>query len=69
MCMVLIISLKNGIIQRRKSNLAITVPNKFLRFMIISPGYVNEGDYVGIRIVNIEEGFNLDIAAIFIKYD
>jgi hypothetical protein len=51
-----------------KHNLAITTPNKFLRFMIIPPGHVNEGDYIGIRIVNLEDGFNLDLATIFIQY-
>jgi len=51
-----------------KHNLAISTPNKFLRFMIIPPGYVNEGDFIGIRIVNLEDGFNLGIAAVFIQY-
>jgi len=51
-----------------KHNLAMNTPNKFLRFTIIPSGHVNEGDYIGIRIVNLENGFNLDIAAVFIQY-
>ncbi len=52
-----------------KSNLAINTPNTFHRFKILPPGPVNEGDYIGIRIVNLEEGFNLDVAAIYILYE
>ena len=51
-----------------KYHIAINTPNKFLRMMIIPPGYINEGDYIGIRVVNLEDGFNLDIAAVFIQY-
>ncbi|MHA1928252.1 MAG: hypothetical protein ACTSV2_06705 [Candidatus Thorarchaeota archaeon] len=52
-----------------KTNIAITVANKFLRLTIIPPGHVNEGDYIGIRILNLEPGFHLDIGAIFIQYN
>ena len=51
-----------------KHELQMTTPNQFRRFMILPPGYVNEGDYIGVRIVNLEAGFNLDIAAVFIQY-
>lgn len=52
-----------------KTNLAITTPNVYHRFKILPPGPVNEGDYIGIRIVNLEEGFNLDVAVIYILYE
>ena len=54
-------------IDTRKS-IPINVPNTYIRHIFFQNLSISEGEYVGIRVQNYEQNYNLNIAGIYLEY-
>lgn len=51
-----------------KESLAISEPDTYLRRAVLTNISVTEGELLGVRVQNMEPDYNLNIAAIYMKY-